>query len=133
MKSVFIDTSAILALLNPKDLHHEAAKRGFSRIQSDESPLVTTSYVLVEIYALLARRLGLEAVEAFRTEMAPLIEVIWVDQELHERGLDDQLKRRERRLSLVDVVSFLGIRKHGIERVFAFDQHFDAEGFARVG
>lgn len=49
MKRVFVDTSAILALLNPADVHHEAAKRGFLKLQSKEVPLITTSYVLVEV------------------------------------------------------------------------------------
>lgn len=76
--------------------------------------------------------MGLEAVEAFRADMAPLIEVLWVDQDLHEKGLDLQLSRRQKRLSLVDVVSFLAMRQHRIDHVFGFDQHFDKEGFPRV-
>jgi predicted nucleic acid-binding protein len=129
---VFIDTSAVLALLNPDDAHHDRARRSFETLRSKEVPLVTTSYVLVETYALLSRRMGLEAVQAFRTTMAPLIEVVWVDEEVHESGLDLLLERNQRRLSLVDVVSFLTIHENRIERVFAFDRHFDQEGFARV-
>ena len=132
MSQVFVDTSAVLALLNSDDVHHDRARRGFATLRSAEAPLVTTSFVLVETYALIARRMGLEAVRAFREELAPLIEVEWVDSQLHESGLDLLLEQQRRRVSLVDVVSFLVIRSRGIERVFAFDRHFDQEGFERV-
>lgn len=132
MTETLIDTSAILALLNPKDPHHEQAHDGFAVLEAEEAQLVTTSFVLVETYALLGRRMGLKAVRAFRADLAPLIEVVWVDHELHERGLDALLDRRRRALSLVDVVSFLVIRLRRINRVFAFDRHFEQEGYPRI-
>jgi predicted nucleic acid-binding protein len=126
---VFVDTSAILALLNPQDDSHEGARRAFANLQTREAPLLTTSFVLVELYALLGRRMGLEAIAAFRLDFAPLLEVVWVNAELHEAGLDLLLERRIRDLSLVDAVSFLVMRQRRLEEAFAFDQHFHDEGF----
>jgi predicted nucleic acid-binding protein len=88
--------------------------------------------VVVETYALLGRRLGLEAVRGFRSDLAPLIEVVWVDETLHEAGLDLLLERRKRKLSLVDAVSFVTMRGRGIEEAFAYDPHFEQEGFVLV-
>jgi len=68
-------------------------------------------------------------VGSFREGFAPLLDIIWVDPLLHERGLDLLLERSIRDLSLVDTVSFIAIREHRIESVFAFDGHFDDEGF----
>ena len=133
MNQVFVDTSAILALLVATDEAHPAAKMVFARLAAREAALLTTSYVLVETYALLGRRLGIEAVRGFREQFAPLLEVIWVDQDLHNRALDMLLQRGSRQLSLVDVTSFLVIGEQQIEEVFAFDRHFENEGFRRVG
>ncbi len=133
MNQVFVDTSAILALLVATDEAHPAAKMAFARLAAREAALLTTSYVLVETYALLGRRLGMEAVRGFREQFAPLLEVIWVDQDLHNRALDTLLQRGSRQLSLVDVTSFLVIGEQQIEEVFAFDRHFENEGFRRVG
>lgn len=132
MSSVFVDTSGILALINPKDEHHGDARRAFDVLRAREAPLVTTSFVLVELYALLGRRMGLDAVRAFRVEMAPLMEIVWVDEPLHEAGLDLLLERKKRKLSLVDCVSFLAMQRRGIDEVFAYDPDFDDEGFASV-
>lgn len=129
MARVFVDTSAVIALLVPTDDSHHLAKRIFQELWQREVPLVATSYVLLETYALLGRRIGLPAISRFRRKLAPLIKPIWVDQSLHERGLDLLQLRSVRDLSLVDTVSFVAIREHGIDEVFAFDHHFDDEGF----
>lgn len=133
MNSVFADTSALLALLNAKDQNHVQAERGFASLRARQAPLVSTSYVLVETYALVGRRLGLDAVRSFRADFAPLIEVVWVDDALHDAGLDLLLQRRKRLLSLVDAVSFVMMRQRSVGEAFAFDPHFEDEGFSLVG
>ncbi len=133
MRAVFADTSGLLALLNPNDETHARARRAFDALGAREASLVTTSFVLVETYALVGRRLGLEAVRAFRLGLAPLLEVAWVDEALHEAGLDLLIARRRRRLSLVDTVSFVVMRSRGIEEALAFDPDFEEEGFRLVG
>jgi uncharacterized protein len=89
--------------------------------------------VLVETYALLGRRLGLDAVRSFRADFAPLIDVVWVDEALHNAGLDLVLDRRKRLLSLVDAVSFVMMRQRNVAEAFAFDPRFEQEGFSLVG
>ena len=130
MTAVFADTSGLLALLNGRDEHHAAAARAFRRLQARQAPLVSTSFVLVEIYALLGRRMGVEAVRAFRADFAPLLEVVWVDATLHDAGLDLLLRQRRRQLSLVDAVSFVVMTQRRLDEAFAFDPHFEQEGFA---
>ena len=132
MTAVFVDTSALVALLNADDQHHRRAARGFARLRTERVPLMTTSYVLVETYALVGRRLGLEAVLNFRADFAPLMNVVWVDDSLHNAGLDILAQRGKRPFSLVDAVSFATMRRSGVDDAFVFDQHFDQEGFRSV-
>ncbi len=132
MNAVFADTSALLALLNAKDENHGRAQRAFATLRARQASLISTSFVLVETYALIGRRLGLDAVRSFRTDVAPLIEVVWVDEALHNAGLDLLLDRRKRLLSLVDAVSFVTMRQGHVAEAFAFDPHFEQEGFSIV-
>lgn len=132
MSAVFVDTSAILALLVADDANHKAARRAFESLSRDRARLFTTSYVLVETYALLGRRHGRDAVRRFRRDFTPLLEVVWVDAELHEAGLDAYAGSAARSLSLVDAVSFAALRARGARRVFAFDRHFAGAGFETV-
>jgi predicted nucleic acid-binding protein len=125
---VFVDTSALLALMNAEDHLHGRAVEAANALRSTGAGLVTTSYVMVETYALLDRRLGRESVRRFRAEFEPLLEVIWIRKEEHEEGLDRLLGAR-RRVSLVDAVSFAVSRRQGIQRAFAYDDDFKTEGF----
>jgi predicted nucleic acid-binding protein len=102
VNAVFADTSGLLALLSSTDDNHARAKRAFANLRARQALLVSTSYVLVETYALVGRRLGLDAVRSFRADFAPLIDVVWVDN----AGIDLLFDRRKKLLSLVDAVSF---------------------------
>jgi len=133
VSTVLVDTSAVLALLVPTDAHHQRAQRAFKKLAADEARLMTTSYTLVECYALIGRRLGLDALTRFRADFAPLLEVVWIGSDEHERGLDLLEASHSAKLSLVDAVSFVVARDHDVERVFAFDPHFTKAGFASVG
>ncbi len=78
----------------------------------------------VETYALVGGRLGLDAVRSFRVDFAPLIDVVWVDRELYDAGLDLMLDRRKRLLSLVDGLSFVAMRQADGGEAVVFDSHF---------
>jgi uncharacterized protein len=132
VNAVFGDTSAFLALLNAADENHDRADRAFATLRTRKAPLVSTSYVLVETHALLGRRLGVDAIRSFRSDFAPLIEIIWVDELLHNAGLDLLLDRKKRLLSLVDAVSLVTMRQTNLAEAFAFDPHFAQEGFSIV-
>jgi len=60
MSAVFVDTSALLALLHANDVHHARVRTLFEKLAHDQVPLVTHSYILVETGALVRRRHGVE-------------------------------------------------------------------------
>jgi predicted nucleic acid-binding protein len=128
LSRVFVDTSALLALLVADDEHHARAAASFEQLAREAAPLATTSYVLLETYALLGRRHGPAAVERFRASFALLLGVIWVDEDFHEAGLDRLAGGGGSGLSLVDAVSLVSMRRRRIERVFAFDPHLGRDG-----
>ena len=55
---VLVDTSALYALRSEADLFHHRARAAFEYLMDEGEELWTTSYALVEIVALLHRRLG---------------------------------------------------------------------------
>ena len=70
--------------------------------------------------------------EASGRIFTPLVDVVWVDEALHQAGLDLLLDRGKRALSLVDAVSFIAMRQGDVGEAFAFDPHFEQEGFSLV-
>ena len=126
--TVFADTSALYALLDRDDRFHDAAKATFAGLADEE--LVTHDYVLVEMMALTQRRLGSEAVRRFAQDFVPALSTIWVDEAVHAAGLAALLAASPTEVSLVDFVSFQVMRERGIAYAFAFDDDFQAAGFA---
>ena len=127
--STFVDTSALLAVLNADDDNHTPAAKAWRSLVESEEPLVCTSYTLVELFALVQHRFGLRAVRDLQEGVVPLLGVVWVDAGLHAEGVSALFAAARRRLSLVDCVSFACMRRLGITRAFHFDPHFREQGF----
>jgi uncharacterized protein len=127
---IFIDTSAFFALLDNDDAQHLAAKRVWKELLQEDRTLLTSNYVLVECFALMQNRLGFRAVRDFQENIMPLIQVEYVDLEMHRAGLSALLAASRRNLSLVDCVSFEVMRTLGMKAVFTFDPHFREQGFS---
>jgi predicted nucleic acid-binding protein len=126
---VFVDTSAFLALLDEKDHQSATAWDIWGHLAETKAEVTTTNYVYVESTALLQNRLGLDAVRDFQKLFVPLINFTWVDATMHSIGMSFMLAANRRQLSLVDCVSFATMRELNIAHYFAFDQHFDEQGF----
>jgi uncharacterized protein len=127
--SVFVDSSAFLALLDGDERNHSGAQRIWSQLAEEETALFCTSYVLLETAALVQNRLGMRQIRAFHENVTPFLSVIWVDEALYHAGMTAVLAANRRRLSLVDCVSFAAMRQHQLNTAFAFDNHFAEQGF----
>ena len=126
---VFIDTSAFYALLDSDDENHRRAKDVWTHLLKSENTLLTSNYVLVETFALVQHRLGIEAVRGFQNDILPLVNIEFVVLELHRSGVSAHLSASRRNLSLVDCVSFEMMRTLEMRTAFAFDPHFKEQGF----
>ena len=127
---VFVDTSALLAILDADDVHHAEAAATFRSLVG-ETELVTHNYIHVEAGALVQRRLGAAAFEVLTDRLLPAMTTVWVDEEVHRAAVDAR-RGRSGGPSLVDEVSFVVMRRAGIDLAFAFDADFDAQGFRRA-
>jgi predicted nucleic acid-binding protein len=127
---VFLDTSGLYAVFDADDTAHPPAARTWGELVRSDSSLHTSSYVCVELIALLQRRLGMEAVDALTTYVLPWVHVTSIDEALHAQAVASLLAARRRDLSLVDHASFALMRRLGLRRAFALDGRFAEQGFA---
>lgn len=128
---IFLDSSAIYAWADTGDPNHRSALRRLQRLLNAGETFVTHNYVLVESLALLQARLGIDAATKL-TKDAKAFVIEWVDDDLHEQGVRELVRARSRKVSLVDHVSFLVMRRRGLTTAFAFDDDFVAAGFMLV-
>ena len=132
MTEVFVDTSALYALLVEADDNHQSALGAAPSLRSRGASLVTSSFVVLETVALLQARVGIAAVRIFYRDVLPLLDVVWVGEGLLHRAMAALLASSRRGVSLTDWSSITIMREREIEQVFAFDEDFARQGFELI-
>lgn len=119
MTQVFVDTSALLTLLDSDDPRHEDARAAFSSLANDE--LVTHGYVIAESIAVARRRFGVEGVVTLLDDFMPVIDAIPVDLTLHAAAQAAYRASLPSSISFVDRVSLAVMDRDNLTTAFAFD------------
>jgi predicted nucleic acid-binding protein len=134
-QSVYVDTGAWIALALTKDPHHERAREAWAELVQAGARLVTSVPVVLETFTFLDRQATREVALAWREslEHVPRLRVLGVTpRELREAWAFFE-RRNLHKLSAVDAVSFVLMRREHIRMAFAFDHHFATVGFRLVG
>jgi predicted nucleic acid-binding protein len=128
---VFADTFYWIALANPADASHRAA-RAFE-LANPEAALVTTDEVLSEFLNYFSdagerkRRIVVGMFEEANKHAG--IEVLPQTRQSLLRGLDLYKTRSDKSYSLTDCISMVAMRERSITDVLTHDRHFAQEGF----
>jgi predicted nucleic acid-binding protein len=127
---MFIDTSGLLCYLSKDEAEHPTAQRLFK----GERRHLIHGYVLAEFVALArVRKIPRKATLSFSSRLLahPRLEIIWVERALHQEALELLSLRLDKAYSLCDAVSFVLMKRHGIQEALTTDHHFEQEGFTR--
>jgi predicted nucleic acid-binding protein len=73
--TVFVDTSALYALLDRADAHHKQAVATWTDLLNGDERFVTSNYVFVESFALTQSRLGMDAARLLQEDILPVINI----------------------------------------------------------
>jgi uncharacterized protein len=126
---VFLDTSGLYAMLDGDDAANAAATEAWRALLASDASLHTSNYVLVELQALVQRRLGVEAAQVVAAYIVPVVNTVWVDERFHAQAMAALLGARRRDVSFVDHTSFVIMRSLGLRAVLTTDRHFAEQGF----
>jgi predicted nucleic acid-binding protein len=130
MRSVFVDTSAFVALRNKSEAEHERARAALAELIAEGVGLFTSNYVFAETYTALLVRVGRgEAIEwGRRFRAGGAIELVHLDRGLEEDAWEILESHDDKGWSYVDATSFALIERDGGDEAFAFDAHFGQRG-----
>ena len=130
MRSVFVDTSAFVALRNQSEAEHERARAALSELMSEGAALFTSNYVFAETYTALLVRVGRgEAIEwGRRFRAGGAVGLVRVDRDVEEEAWEILDRHDDKRWSYVDATSFALIERDGGGEALAFDGHFAQRG-----
>lgn len=131
MDEVFADAFYWIALANPADQWHDAAKR-FDEDNPD-ARLVTTEEALTEFLNYYAatgtRRRAIIGAMCEQVLSHPSIAVVPQSHKSFSQGLELYRQRTDKGYSLTDCISMQLMRERGIQKVLTHDRHFEQEGF----
>jgi predicted nucleic acid-binding protein len=131
MSTYFLDTGYLIALEASDDQHHSAAQIHWRQVLEQRPRLVTTTYVFDEVVTFFnSRGRHAKAVDiGQRLRESSSVSLIAVDASLFEASWAFFQERGDKRYSLTDCISFVVMRRDGIQEALGFDRHFEQEGF----
>jgi len=128
MSVVFTDTSFYVALVNPRDAVHAAAREF---VQGFRGKSITSEYVLVEVGNWLARsgdrRVFLDLLKNLRADRKTTI--LAANHVLFEAGVDLYARRADKAWSMTDYISFVIMKQRRLAHALTADHHFEQAGF----
>jgi uncharacterized protein len=128
---MLLDTSGLMCLFDRRDVRYADATKYY-----DSAPQrLAHNYILAEFVGLaIARRSPRVDALSFIYSISfnEEIEVVWVDEQLHERSMDLLNQRADKAWSLCDAVSFVLMKERRIVEALTTDHNFEQAGFIRL-
>jgi predicted nucleic acid-binding protein len=138
MKSVFIDTWGWVSLFNRKERQHEQVSGLYKSIRSTSGQMITTDYVLDEVWTMLFKRVpfsvardALEAVSGAAAAGYVLLERI--NPARFEAAQRLRLTLHDKPdISFTDLTTMTVMRELGITEIITGDAHFTHVGMGFI-
>jgi uncharacterized protein len=129
--TVFADTFALIAWLNPRDHAHASVT---AYLDGFTGRLVTTEWVLMELADALSSPTVRSTVVAFLRAVRAdsLFDVVGYDLAVYRAGFDLFAARPDQAWSLTDCISFAVMTQRGLSEALTADHHFQQAGFRAV-
>ncbi|MDZ7289156.1 MAG: PIN domain-containing protein [candidate division KSB1 bacterium] len=131
LNEVFLDAAYAIALAAPSDQYHERAKALAEQLEADETRLITTRAVALEIGNALAkqryREAAIELLEALEEDAN--VEIVPLSENLYMRAFQLYRERLDKEWGLTDCISFVVMKDRGLMKALTMDEHFKQAGF----
>jgi uncharacterized protein len=127
MARIFVDTSAIYALLDRSDRNHRASATILEGLTVRRAQPLVTNFVVAETHGLLVARLGPAVARRWLFGNVWTVERVTAEDEDRARGILRDCE--DKRFSYTDATSFAVMERLRLAEAFAFDRHLSQYGF----
>jgi predicted nucleic acid-binding protein len=136
MSELFIDTSGWANLIDISQPFHPLSAKIYQNARSQKHKIITTSYIITELVALLASPLRVPRPKAIAfiqsLKTSPYVEVLYISKEIDTKAWELLTQRQDKEWSLVDCSSFIVMQERKISESLTSDHHFEQAGFIRL-
>ncbi len=134
MRTVYVDTSAFLALLWTRDRDHQPMRERYRRLRDERARLVTADPVISETATRLRYDAGLPAAQTFATVIreaadAGTLLVRESDADLRTKAFALMARYESLQLSYADCVGAAVATEFRVDAVLGLDNDFRVIGF----
>jgi hypothetical protein len=134
MNSIFVDTSALIAIGNARDQYHNQAKTILKELILTKRQFITTNAVILELTnafsAVRYKPLAIRLIELVKTSED--WQIITIDELLMDKGIEKFKQVTDKDWGLVDCISMIIAKDLGITEIFTNDHHFEQAGFINL-
>lgn len=129
---LFVDSGFLIALNAGDDQYHQRARDHWRRI--GRTSLLTTTYIVDEVVTFFNNRGRHDKAVAIGSLLitSGWVDLLHVDEDLFRAGWEYLVKHSDKQYSLTDCISFVVMRRMGLQEALTFDAHFEQAGFRRV-
>lgn len=138
MTAIFIDTWGWISLFNRKERHYQQVSQFYQDIRQAAIDIVTTDYILDEVYTMLFKRVAFEMAQAALEKLSLAIEdeyvvLEWITPKRFEGARQLRLKFQDKpNISFTDITSMVVMQECGITEIVTGDSHFTHVGMGFV-
>jgi uncharacterized protein len=131
VRALFVDTAGWMACADAADPAHRASRTARDAALGSGQLLVTTDYVVDETLTLIRLRLGIDAAEAWWTQVdgSSRVRAEAIDALRAEKARALFFRHRDKDYSFTDCTSFVVMRELRLREVLSTDHHFRQMGF----
>lgn len=134
MLSIFVDSSAFVAIKKPNDPTHLKSLEILERLSLRKIIPYTSPYVIAESVNVISRQMDRKAAASLLTEIrSGEYFVITPDENIVFRAEDLYKRSPSKNVSYADCMGFEIMKDLNITWAFSFDTHFKKYGFKRLG
>jgi len=129
--NVFLDTAYAIALSSRNDFLHNKAIEIANEMQSNQTQMITTRAVMMEIGNALSRqRFRSRSIKLlFSLERDQNVEIVPFSEQLYATAFSLYCDRPDKEWGLIDCISFVVMKEHGLNEALTNDNHFAQAGF----
>lgn len=134
-EAIFLDTSFFKALIDKKDDFHDSAATQWIRMGQQRVNTITTNFIIDETATLLRIKCGRPSALEFRERLSGGLKSVKIMRVLvsDEKAAWTWFEKDWSKLSFTDCTSFALMKRIGLTRAAAFDDHFSRAGFTVLG
>jgi predicted nucleic acid-binding protein len=127
---IFVDTSALITLLDGDDPRHSEAQATFAAVIREE--LIAHGYIVAETIAVARRRFGVAGVLTLLDELLPVMTIAPVEIDVHTAAQARYRDSLPSGTSFVDQVSRTFMERESITTAFALDPDLVQPGLTLI-